>query len=271
MTILKPDTRHGDFFLEVSLGNVAGYHAVNKFGEALDCDTDVPTDVWDGADGLTSTDVWVAPTVARIHALVSTGAEDDFAADGDGMRTVMIFGLTSWADTEETRETIELDGAVPVNTVNSYVIIHRMMGMQFGASGTNEGLIKATAAVDNTVTAAIQIANGQTLMAIYGVPAKRRLAISLLQADLLSNPSANATARLIVETEVDKATSGERIIRSWNFLRNSPYSAPINPPLMIAGPAIVKVQVVSDTVNVACAATFDGILAPTDAPERSDA
>lgn len=268
--ILKPDTRSGDFLLEVALGNVSDYHAVNKFGHAPDCDSGEATDIWDGADGLTGTDIWVAPTAARIHAIVSSSAEDDDAADGDGMRTIMIFGLTSWADTEETVETVALDGATPVNTANSYVIIYRMMGMTFGASATNEGIIKATAAVDSTVTAVVQIGVGQTLMAILGIPAQKLFTIYHIGTDMLANASADALGRLIAETGVDSATSGERTQREWNFRRDSRYDVTIRPPLTIAGPAIIKLQVVTDTVNVACTGTFDGIMANTDAPPHSD-
>ena len=42
-----------DFGLEVALGNIPGYSKVNKFGQATDCDSGIPTDVWDGADGTT--------------------------------------------------------------------------------------------------------------------------------------------------------------------------------------------------------------------------
>jgi hypothetical protein len=63
-----------DFALEVALGKVTGYAPINKFGFALDADSGVPTDIWDGADGTTSTDVWEPPTQARTHDIASTSA-----------------------------------------------------------------------------------------------------------------------------------------------------------------------------------------------------
>lgn len=269
MTINKPNTQNGDFLLEAALGNVANYTALNKYGKALDADSGVLTDIWDGADGVTSTDIWVAPTVARVHAIVSTSAEDDDAADGDGMRTVMIHGLTSWADTRETRETVALDGTTPVNTVNSYVIIYRMMGMTFGVTKNNEGIVKATAATDNTITAMIQIGNGQTLMAIFGVPAQSRFALFHMHMDMIGNPSATALGILLVETTVDQATSGERINREWNVIPGSRYDADYLIPIIIDGPAIVRLRCKTDAANIVMTGCFDGLIVRTLAPEHS--
>ncbi len=269
MTLFKPDTRHGDFLLEAALDNISGYHGINKFGHAPDCDSGVSTDIWDGADGVTSTDIWVAPTVARVHALVSSSAEDDDAADGDGMRTVMVHGLRTWADTEETREIVSLDGATPVNTVNSYVIIYRLMGMTFGATKSNEGIIRATAATDLTITAMIHIGNGQTLMAIYGVPAESHFAIFHMHMDMIGNPTATALGSLLVETTVDQATSGNRVNREWNVLPASRYDADLVVPIVIDGPAIVKLRCVADAANVVMTGSFDGIISRTELAEHS--
>ena len=105
-----------DFSAEVALGNVSGWDHINKFGEALDADLSVDTDIWDGADGTTSTDVWVAPTTARTHDITSTSANDD--GEGTpltGARTVEVYGLTAW-NTAEVSETVTLNGTANVAT-----------------------------------------------------------------------------------------------------------------------------------------------------------
>ena len=109
----------------------------------------------------------VAPTVARAHALVSGSAAD--AAAGTGARTVRIYGLD--ADWNRQDEEVILDGVTPVNTVGSYLRVFRMRVTSAGAGGINAGLITATAATDATISAAIAIGVGQTLMAVYSVPA----------------------------------------------------------------------------------------------------
>lgn len=159
-----------EFFMEIQKGNVYGYSSVNKFGQAIDVDASDPTDLWDGADGgltPTSTKVWVPPTQARVHALVSSDAAD--TAAGTGARLVEVQGLD--ANWEFQTEEVILNGTTPVNTTNSYLRIFRMKVTSVGSGGANAGIIKATAATDATVTAAIQTGVNQTLMAIYTIPA----------------------------------------------------------------------------------------------------
>lgn len=154
-------------------GLITGYSGVNKFGKTVNVDSGVATDIWDGANDApgAASPIWVPPTQARIHAITSTNDNDGKtgAPSSTGARTIRVYGLTDW-DTAESSEDITLDGTTPVNTVNSYVIIHRMKVLTSGASGPNLGVIKATAATDGTVTAEIVVGDGQTQMAIYGIP-----------------------------------------------------------------------------------------------------
>ena len=266
MTIINKPRTLGDPYLEIALGNVSNYTGVNKFGRANDCDSGLVSDIWDGSDGLTSTHVWVPPTQARVHAIVSSDAED--ATGGDGINMLIVQGLTSWDATEETTEVVAMAGQTPVNTTNSWVIIHRMRGMTYGVFGTNAGIIKATAAVDATVTAAIQIGNGQTLMAIYGVAAGHRFAISHLHMDMIGNAVKSGTGRLMVETRLDTGVSGERIQREWNLTPQARYETIIHPPIVMAGPAIIKMQIITDVSNTAATGSFDGVLAATQHPDH---
>jgi hypothetical protein len=233
--------------LTIAQYNVSGMKHVNKFGR--NPDVDAAEDIWDGGG------LWVPPTAARTHALVSSSAQDDgsvlstgtadatssttilydaaadFSGDGvakgdvvlndtnmdhslvvsvddantltietthhanwnerqsttvgfntgdtyrvvepDGAATgatvVHLYGLDSNFD--EAQEFVVLNGAVGVNTIRTYWRVFRMH--TDGADGrttNNVGIITATAAVDGTVTAQINAANGQTLMAIYTCP-----------------------------------------------------------------------------------------------------
>jgi len=251
----------GDFLLEAAFKHVASYHSLNKFGTALDCDQSVPTDIWDGADGVTSTKVWVAPTQARVHNLASSLAADKGTPTvGTGAQTVEVFGLQSWDNTYDTSEIVTLDGTDPVATVNSYVIIHRMVVRTFGAGGTNAGILTATAAVDNTVTAAIGTGNGQTLMCIYGIPRGYVLGIHALDTSVAANQAANILGELLIKENADLASSGFIVKRQWSFRRDSRYAFGALPPIYVEGPAIVKIQVLSDTNNVVVHGNFDAII-----------
>lgn len=242
--------------------NAAASPAVDrifKFGKALDCDSGVATDVWDGADGVTSTDIWVPPTVARTHDLVSSSAND--AAAGTGLRTVQVFGLTSFS-TDEVSEIVTMNGVSNVATANSYVIIHRMIGLTWGATGSNEGIVTATAQTDATITAGIQIGNNQTLMAIFGVPSTQVLGVTGEDVSILSGgPAANADMALLVNETPDVSPSGGFVIKNaYRAATDDPWNQIHDPAILIPGPAIIKMQVVSDTNNTQVTACFNAVL-----------
>lgn len=135
---------------------------VHKFGRNISVGT-TTEDIWDGGG------VWVPPTQARIHDIVSTSGSDDGSPLGIGAHTIKISGLD--ANFKLQSENLTLNGTANVPTVNTYIMIHRMKITAAGSTGSNVGTITATAQVDGTVTAQINPTNNQTLMAIYQIPA----------------------------------------------------------------------------------------------------
>lgn len=240
--------------------SVQGCTSVNKFGRATNCDNGVATDVHDGANATDDVDIWVAPTQARTHQITSTSTND--TAAGTGARTIKIYGLTDW-DTAEVSETITMNGTSNVATANDYVIIHRMKVLTKGASGPNVGVITATADTDSTVTAQINAGEGQTQMAVYGVPSTHTAYVSQYYAGAIKTSTAiTVGVALLANPEPgDEVTS---FVTKHTIGLDTTGSSYVNhqfaPFAGFVGPAILKVQVNSSANNADVSAGFDLVL-----------
>jgi hypothetical protein len=256
MTEYSKDFRP-DYEDMVALGQVPGVMPVNKYGRSTNVDA-TATDIWD----LTATQpIWLAPTAARIHAIVSSSGDDTLA--GVGAKTVRIFGLVSW-NKKEVWEDIEMAGATPVNTINSYVIIHRMKVLTWGTSGPNAGIIKATAASDSTITAQILAGAGQTQMAIYGIPSIQKLLLEQLYADMNKAGGLTPLADMSLQVNTYPQSVSTNFVVKHTFglvaTGNSRVSELFTPPKLIEGPAVLKVQALGSTTDLDISAGFNGKL-----------
>ena len=256
-----------DVSFHASLNNPnAKMYTINKFGDSDDLD-DHATDIWDGAD-IGSTDVWVPPTQARLHEITSTSDVDSDTggaiAQGAGMRTIKVYGLTSWTDSAETTEIVVMDGTDGTDTVNAYVIIYRMAGITWGAGGLNAGTVVATAATDATITAGIVIGNNNTHMAIYGISSTMKLRVSQFYA-FLSRLGASGTATGHVLFMMDPANNAADNT-AWSHIQHFgiaigvPWIRTFSEPKMFNGPGIIKVQMIGSVVNMMAIAEFDGVV-----------
>lgn len=146
------------------LPNCTGGGWVNKFGRNPDVDSGQTHDIWDyGGDGLGETYPW--PAAAAATTVVSTSADD--AAAGTGARTVQVQGLDS--SYNEAKEVATLDGTTPVALTTQFIRVFRCKVMTAGSGATNAGSVDVKH--DTTIIARITVGYGQTLMALYTVPA----------------------------------------------------------------------------------------------------
>jgi hypothetical protein len=250
------------YSIEVHNGDVPGVSIVNKFGHALDCDSGVPTDVWGGADGVTSTDIWVPPTIARVHTVVSTSPNDTMA--GTGLRTIRVFYLSDW-DTEEQSIDINMNGT-GISITPSNVIINRMEGLTWGTGGLNEGIITATALTDATITAVIQIGDNQTEQCIYGFPSTKDLLVSLANATVFRGTGVAARLTGNILYMPDPATNTVNntawiVKEELDDIEGSPpWQHPYSPEKEFKGPGIFKIQITSSVNNTEATAVFDAYL-----------
>lgn len=250
-------------FLAIARGKIPGIKHINKFGRAPSGLQTSVTDVWDRADASATQQIWTAPTTARVHNIVSTSSDDDGNPAGVGARTIRVFGLTSWS-TSEVTEDITMNGTSNVATASSYVIIHRMFVLTKGATNVNVGVITATAQTDGTVTAQINVGEGQTQMAIYGVPSNQKVymvkyyfsfnkaggASSFINLNLLVNPEPDAELINFVVKHTQSAQSNGTSDPSHSFM----------PYFEIPGPAIIKMQGTASAVDIDASAGFDIII-----------
>lgn len=250
------------YSVEVNKGNISSASAVSKYGHAPDCDSGIPTDVWGGADGVTSSYTWVPPTQARIHQ-ISSGSANDIGG-GSGMRTIRVTYLTDW-DTSEQEIDLTMNGAGNVATP-SCVIINRMKGLTWGVNGLNAGIITATADTDATITSVIQAGDNQTQQCIFGFPSTKDLLISYASATIFrgGGVAANLTGNLLYMSDPDTNTTDNT---AWTVREelddiegSPPWSHRYEPEKKIIGPGILKIQVTSSLNNSEATAVFDAYL-----------
>lgn len=262
-----------DFMLEVAKGDISGHTSVNKFGRSTNIDSGHVSDVWDGANAsdyptgpLDDRPIWAMPSASVKHNIASTSADDDGDPVGDGARTIRVYGLVDW-DTAETSEDITLDGTTDVLTTKLYVIIHRMKVLTAGTTATNVGTITATTDDGDTIiTAQINPEEGQTQMAIYGIPSTQTAYMtgfygSVLRANLSTNER-HADMRLVFNPEPGDNEDTWLIKHSLacGTRAGSPFYHPYNPPNGFSGPGVLKCQAIGSAENLDVSMGFDLIL-----------
>ena len=249
-----------DFQLEVGRGNVSGIMCVDKFGAAPSGIQTTATDVWSRADAAVTQQIWLAPTAARIHTISSDSAQD--ASGGTGVTSITVSYLADW-DTAETTETVTGDFNAGVAMNNAAVIIHRMVcTAQSTSTAMNAGTILATAATDATITAVILPGNGQTEMAIYGIPSTQTLYLTRwsCQIDKATGATASCDFQIRVNTNPDVQTTN--FIRKQDMSLQSTGTNALERHFAcypkIAGPAIIKIQGIASANDLDAESSFDG-------------
>lgn len=243
--------------LSLAKGSVIGHKAVNKFGRNQDIDTALE-DLWDAGG------TWVAPTQARIHQITSDSTSDTSA--GAGAKTIRIYGLTDW-DTAETSEVITMAGTSNVATA-AYVIIHRMMVMIKGVIDVNVGTITATADTDATVTAQILPSQGQSQMAIYGIPSIQTAYLTAAYGSInKATASGGVDLNLRFNPEPQTELLHFRTVHVYALQATgvSAFRNDFNPYDKFEGPGIIKLTAQASAVNFDVAAGFNLILVDNEA------
>lgn len=154
-----------EFYLRVARGEFNNISTVFKFGrsESIGSSEEV---VWDGDGSYTFLET------AEYLNVVSSSALD-VNQGVSGAWNVIVFGLDE--NYNEISELVELNGIVPVQTTQKFLRTFRALVLQGGNTspigGANQGDITFTSEDTTTLQAKIMANEGQTLMAVYTVPA----------------------------------------------------------------------------------------------------
>ena len=146
------------FEYESALGRRQGSTTWNKFG--YNSDIDIGTEVlasWGGT--------YNPMTTARTLSIASLSAND--VDGGTGCHGVVIYGV----DENYNQQVVVklLNGVTPVVTTELWLGVTRMAIFRAGSSHINEGVITATATIDSTIQAQIEIGEGTSQQCIYHV------------------------------------------------------------------------------------------------------
>ena len=162
-----------EFYFQLARDQILNHKHIFKYGFNATVTTSNDT-IWLQEGSYT----W--QSAATVVSVTSSDANDDGDPVGTGALTVTLEGLD--ANYDEISETVTLNGTTVVNTDASFLRLHRMFVATAGTGLTNAGTIYAavtgdtygTPGVPDTATgimSTIGVGEGQTLQALYTVPA----------------------------------------------------------------------------------------------------
>ena len=170
-----------EHFIQIAVGNVKNTSHINKFGYNASVGTSYETVTDLGTNNL--------PTSAAVVSVVSASTADTSA--GTGARTVEIQGLD--ADYNLKTENVTMNGQTAVTTTATFIRVFRMRVASAGTGEVNAGNI--TASISSSDVARILADEGQTLMAVYTVPANKAAYLVKFQGSLSKNQEAQFQLR----------------------------------------------------------------------------
>lgn len=239
-----------------ALGQIPGTSVNFKFGYNSAVSTTELT-IYQGA-----TTIYTYPAAATVMQVSSTSTTD--ASAGTGARTTYIEGLDT--NYREISETVTMNGQTQVATVNSYLRINRSYITTAGTTAVNNGTIRmgtgtATAGVPGVTYALLASGDGQTLQALYTVPAVQQALLTHVSVTSARNTATGyITWRLMsrgygapyrCRSKFDTIAAGGNIVLEYS-----------DSPIVFASGTDVEMRAVGSEANNACSAQMALTLVP---------
>lgn len=217
--------------------------AIYKFGFNTAITT-VEETVWDGQDE------YSYAATADVLSIVSASANDDLT--GTGAQKIKIEGLDENYAIQIVE--VELDGITPVATTETFIRVYRAYITQAGTEEVNDGDISIS--IGSTLSAKISAGQGQTLMAVYSVPAGFTAYIT--QWSFSSGASASnkyLDGRLIV-----RKNSGIILTKARATIQNTAFVQDLPKATVVEEKDDIEVRAITSSGTDAVSATFSVLL-----------
>jgi hypothetical protein len=228
-----------NLFLNIARGLVKGTSFIHKFGAVPAMSTNTTGPVWDVNDTVYPWSAWATAGTITI----------DRANTSDANKHVTVVGLDT--NYEPLTETIILTNATGNASTSSFIRIFRAF---IGDGETNVGLISIKKST--TTVAAITATKGQTLMAIYTIPAGHTG--YLMKGTCSAQAGADATGDMFIRYF---GSASFRVGHSFEVSgAGGQYLYDFATPIPIPAKSDIDVRIVTRSNNGRYTAAFDLIL-----------
>lgn len=164
---------------DVFSGRLSHYSFNNQYAKSSTI-TATESEIWN-VGGIET--LLTSPEVIQI----SSSSANDTAA-GTGARTLRIEGLDGNYDLQS--EIVVLNGVTPVNTVNTYLRVHRLTAISAGSTGINQGNIDAVSAITMATHARITALLGRSEKTQFTCPRNHIMPVTDVKAGVERNDEA---------------------------------------------------------------------------------
>ena len=152
-----------DRYLAIAEGAVTGHSLTLKFGRNPDVDAAAAETIWEGGGAYTF------DATAQSLEIISNDINDDGDPASTGALTATVYGVDGSYVAKS--ETVTLNGTTAVALTGTWLRVNRIIVATAGSSGANEGTLTVRLAGAGATRAVVTPLNGQTLMAVWTVPA----------------------------------------------------------------------------------------------------